>query len=87
MDRLYGYSDPRVKYIKRSMHYLEVPAGGMDTYNDADVTQEIVTLMRENERLRSSISNLEPLKDEDWHGKWRIQKCLNALSNKELDNG
>lgn len=58
-DRLFGYSDPRIKYIKRDMHYLEVPAGGMETHNDTDVTQEIQALVRENQRFRYALEKIE----------------------------
>ncbi len=53
----------------------------------SDYEQAIELVRRENERLRSAIRNLGPLQDIDWHGKWRIRKCLDALSNKDSDNG
>lgn len=49
---------------------------------DYALYQQLFDTMRENERLRGAIGNLEPLRDIDWHGKWRIHSCLDALSNK-----
>lgn len=55
----------------------------------ADITkglgEEIVRLNAENERLRDAIGNLEPLRDFDWHGKWRIQSCLEAAEQPNKD--
>ena len=47
--------------------------------------KQLLNTMRENERLRNAIGNIEPLQDIDWHGKWRIRKCLDALPNKESE--
>lgn len=50
------------------------------------LSRQLLDTMRENERLRNAIGNLEPLRDFDWHGKWRIIGCLDALLNKHIDN-
>lgn len=51
------------------------------------LSRQLLDTMRYNERMRTAIANLEPIADRDWDGKWRIQKCLEALSNKDSDNG
>lgn len=53
---------------------------------EQDIAKQLIDVMRENERLHNVICNLEPLRDIDWHGKWRIHACLDALSNKHPEN-
>jgi hypothetical protein len=43
--------------------------------------RQLLATMQENERLRAAIANLEPLRGIEWHGKWRIHRCLDAADH------
>lgn len=48
---------------------------------------QLLDTLRENERFKSVIKNLEPLRNIDWHGKWRIHRALDAVHpNKHTDH-
>lgn len=61
---------------------------GGDNIMVSHAKEILADTLRENDCLHAAIENLRTISEQDWHGKWRIQKALDALNpSKESGNG
>ncbi len=78
--------------IRLSMKEVELAIMNMRITSKDDeavlrLLNQLLNTMRDNERLYNAISNLKPIADQDWHGKWRIKKVIDLCSdNSQIGN-